>query len=139
MSSSDSARHRLRALAVEVEVLHVAGLVLEAVALHERVVEVLLARAHAADVERDERAHRVARGGDVVGDEDVDLRRDVEAVQRAPAARGALLEQRAELRDVLGREQRRDPAVGDLAGQARVVGADRREVDRDLRPAPARS
>ena len=32
---------------------------------------------------------------------------------------------------MLGREQRRDPAVGDLRGQRRVLRPDRRDVDRD--------
>ena len=49
----------------------------------------------------------------------------------AAGAREALLEQRPELADVLGREQRRDPAVGDLGRQRRVLRPDRREVDRD--------
>ena len=49
----------------------------------------------------------------------------------SPGAVGALLEQRAELGDVLRGEQRRDPAVGDLAGQRGVLRADRGEVDRD--------
>ena len=75
--------------------------------------------------------HRVAGAREVVGDEDLHRRRDVEAVERAPDARRALLEQRPELGDVLGGEERRDPAVGDLAGQARVVGADGGQVDRD--------
>ncbi len=48
-----------------------------------------------------------------------------------PDARRALLEQLAQLGDVLGREEGRDPAVGDLAGERGVLGADRREVDRD--------
>ena len=50
-----------------------------------------------------------------------------------PRAGGAFLEQRAKLGDVLGREQRRDPAVGDLAGERGVLGADRGEVDGDPR------
>ena len=59
-------------------------------------------------------------------------RRDVEPVERAARPRGALLQERAQLRDVLGREQRRDPAVGDLAGERGVLRPDRGEVDRDL-------
>ena len=47
-----------------------------------------------------------------------------------PGAREALLEQRAELADVLGREQRRDPAVGDLGAERRVLRPDRGQVDR---------
>src|SRR6185295_16577276 len=85
-------RLRLLALTVQVEVLDLARGVLEAVALDELVVEVLLARAHAADVERDEGPHGVARPREVVGDEDLHGGRDVEAVEVASTARGALLE-----------------------------------------------
>src|ERR671935_103551 len=46
--------------------------VLEPEALHEPVVEVLLTRAHAADVQREHRSHRVAGGVDVIGHERVD-------------------------------------------------------------------
>ena len=48
-----------------------------------------------------------------------------------PERVGAFLEQRAQLGDVLGREQRGNPAVGDLAGQRSVLRADRGEVDGD--------
>ena len=60
-------------------------------------------------------------------------RGDVEVGERlaVAGAREALLEQRAELGDVLGREQRRDPAVGDLGRQRRVLRPDRGDVDRD--------
>ena len=53
------------------------------------------------------------------------------SLERFAGARGALLQQRTQLGDVLGREQRRDPAVGDLAGERGVLRADRGEVDRD--------
>src|SRR3712207_8017890 len=43
----------------------------------------------------------------------------------------ALLEQGTRLADVLGREERRQPAVGDLAAELRVLRADRGHVDRD--------
>src|SRR4051812_20099514 len=124
-------RGRLVALAVEVEVLDLLRGRLEAVAHRERVVEVLLARPHPADVQGDERPHPVARGLQVVVDRDVHRGRDVEAVERAVGARRALLEQRPQVADVLGREEDRDPAVGDLAGELRVLRPDRREVDRD--------
>ena len=90
------------ALALEVEVLDDFGLGLEAVAADEVVVEVLGARAHAADVERDEGTHRVAGTRKIVGDEDVDGGGDVKAVERARDAIGALLQERAQLGDVLG-------------------------------------
>ena len=61
-------RHRLLALAFEIEVLNRLCLRLEAVAADELVVEVLLARAHATYVEGDEGAHRVSRLLEVLGD-----------------------------------------------------------------------
>src|SRR6185312_14523662 len=54
-----------------------------------------------------------------------------EGVERAAGARRALLEQRAKLADVLRREEDRDPAVGDLARELRVLRPDGRKVDRD--------
>ena len=125
-------RHRLLALALQVEVLDDFRLLLEAVAADEVVVEVLLARAHAADIQRDERPHRVTRGGKIVRDEHVDGGGDVKAVERAPDAIGAFLQEGAQLGDMLGREQRGDPAVGDLAGKRRVLGADRGEIHGNL-------
>ena len=116
-------RHRLLALAFEVQVLNLGGLRLKAVATDELVVEVLLARAHTADVEGDEWTHRVAGTLEVVGDEDVHGRGDVEVLERFARSCCAFLQQRAQLRDVLGREQRRNPAVGDLAGKRGVLRA----------------
>src|SRR5207302_580902 len=40
--------------------------------------------------------------------------------------------ERAEIRDVLGREEGGDPAVGDLAGQGGVPGPDGGQVDVDV-------
>ena len=48
-----------------------------------------------------------------------------------PGAREALLQQRPELGHVLGREQRRDPAVGDLGRQRRVLRPDGGQEHRD--------
>ena len=48
-----------------------------------------------------------------------------------PDLRGALLQQRTQLGDVLGREQRGDPSVGDLAGERGVLRPNRRQVDGD--------
>src|ERR1035437_125340 len=94
--------HRLLALAFEVEVLDLLRVRLVAVALDEVVVEVLLARAHPADIERDERAHAVARALDVVGDAQADGGGDVEVIERFARAVRAFLEQRAQLGDMLG-------------------------------------
>ena len=61
---------RLALVALEVQVLDLLGRVLEAVAAREVVVEVLAARAHAADVERGHRLHEAAQHVDVVADDD---------------------------------------------------------------------
>ncbi len=125
-------RHRLVALAFEVEVLDRLGVGLVAVALDELVVEVLLARAHAADVERDEGAHRCC------------ARRSRSSLMHRLTV-GAMSKSSSDLPErsapssssgrssetCSGREQGRDPAVGDLAGERGVLGADRGEVDRD--------
>src|SRR5262249_36924369 len=53
-------------------------------------------------------------------------------VQRPPGASRALLEQRSESGDVLGREKDRQPPVGDFAAEGDVFRADRGRIDRDL-------
>ena len=73
---------RFALAAAEVELLDALGVLLPAVPAHERVVEVLALRAHAADVEREIRLQRVAQRLHVVADEDVDGRRDLEAGRR---------------------------------------------------------
>ena len=126
-------RGRLVLATLQVEILDLARGVLVAVALDQGVVEVLLARAHPADVQRDVVAHRVTRGLAVVADHGGDGRHDREVVEALAAAgpRKALFQQRPELAHVLGREQRRQPAVGDLGRQRRVLRPDRGDVDRD--------
>ena len=62
-------RHRLHLLAVEVEVLDLLRLGLVAEPLGVVVVEVLVARAHAADVEREHALHRHAAALEVVADD----------------------------------------------------------------------
>src|SRR5581483_7132143 len=88
-------RGGLLLLAVEVQVLDPVRGVLESVALDQLVVEVLLARAHPADVQGQERAHPIAGAGDVVGDVRVDRRGHVEAVKRAPRPSRPLFERAA--------------------------------------------
>src|SRR3954453_13652880 len=125
-------RRGLLLLAVEVEVLDLVGRVPEPVAPHQGVVEVLLARAHPAHVQREEWPHGVAGAIDVVVDADLHAWRDLEAVERAAGARRSLLEQLLGVADVLGGEEQRHPAVGDLAGELGVLRPDRGDVDRDL-------
>ena len=50
--------------------------------------------------------------------------------ERPPRAAPSSSE-RPEHVDVLGREDRREPAVGDLGGERRVLRPDRGDVDRD--------
>ena len=58
--------------------------VLVPVALRESVVEVLPFRAHPADVEGEERLEEVARCGDVVREQDRDVRREIPSLRRPP-------------------------------------------------------
>src|SRR5262249_52621526 len=97
------------------------------------VVEVDRARAHAADVEREQRLEKVAGRRDVVCDEYRHERRDVETVRTAPAGLEAALETRAvNVAAALRREEDRQPAVGDLRCERDVGGADGSEVHRNL-------
>ncbi len=126
---------RFLLLAVEVEVLDLLGRGFEAVAAREVVVEVLAARAHAADVQRDHRPDEVRELFRIVADDHGDRRRDVEAVEALAAARAreAGIERVAErLLDAVRREEDRQPTVGDLGRELHVLRADGREVDRDV-------
>ena len=61
------------------------------------------------------------------------MRGEVPALRTAAAPREALLEHRAvRLAESLGREEDREPAVGDLRRQRDVLRADRGEVDRHV-------
>ena len=74
----------------------------------------------------------------VVADDDRDGRGDVEAVEALAAAgtREAGVERVAErFLDAVGREEDREPAVGDLGRERDVLRPDRGEVDRDVGPA----
>src|SRR5581483_4968815 len=84
-------RDRVGAAASEEGVLHLRADVLVPHAREDLVVEVHLARAHAADVERDRRPHGVGGLLDVVVDDDRDARRDLEIVEltMSPGARKA--------------------------------------------------
>ena len=84
---------------------------------------------------------RVAGPVDVVVDRHVHVRRDVEesSIALPVRARGALLQQLAQLGHVLGREEGGHPAVGDLAGELRCSSARSPRCRSASAPAPARS
>ncbi len=131
-NASGTAAAASRLLPVEVEVLDLARRVLEAVAAGEVVVEVLPARAHAADVQRVVRLQELAARLDVVDEDDRRGRGDVEALARV---RDHVAERVARL---LRRPEDREPAVGDLERLRDRLRAHHREVDRDVRAERAR-
>src|SRR5436190_1347511 len=111
---AELARHlrgRLVLLAVEVEVLYRGDLIRVTHPDRHVRMEVLALGAHAAEVERVERAQRVGRRVDVVGDDQGDRRHHLEVVEAAARARPreALAESVAVDVLVLGREQHREP------------------------------
>ena len=97
-------------------------------------VEVGVLGAHAAHVEREERLHRIERGGAVVGDDDVGRRADLEIL--AAAARAGPGESLVEPLVVgVGHARRvedRQPAVADLGGQRDVLRPLGAQHDRDV-------
>ena len=135
-------RHRRRGVAVpsvEVEVLDPGRGLLEPHPAGQLVVEVLVARAHAADVERRVPGDRPRRPLDVVVDDDGNGRHDVEPGQRV--VRGALPglappgpDRLQQVAAVLRAVEDGQPAVGDLPRELEVLRPDRSEVDRHLRP-----
>src|SRR5205807_1451463 len=80
---------------------------------------------HAADVQGEDRPDGVPARLEVVRDQHVHRRRDLEAVAALEAER---------LARPLGGEEEREPAVADLEGEADVLRAERGEIDGDLRP-----
>ena len=119
-------------LAVQVEVLDLLGLLLEAVPAGEVVVEVLALGAHAADVQRGHRAAELQVALHVVADGERGLADDVELAQRGvalglPRGQGGAPHVRGLLRHV----EDRLPGVGDLGGQLDVLRADRGDHDGD--------
>src|SRR5262245_26367083 len=119
----------------EIEILDRAGRAFVAVALDQLVVEIPVPGAHAAHVERQPRLHPSPARVDVVADHDADGRHDVEARGRRAAGAEALVEPAAEHLHVPWREERGDPAVGDLAGERDVLGPDGGQVDGQVGPA----
>src|SRR5688572_18709558 len=123
-------------LPAEVEVLDLLRFRFEAVAAGEVVVEVLAARSHAADVEREARLDVAEAFLDVGADHDVHRCGDVEARERLPAAGAREARVVRALEDVrpVRRVPARQPAVGDLGRLLDALWADRRDVNRDLPP-----
>ena len=105
----------------------------ETVAADQVVVEILAPGPHAADVQRDPGLEGLAGAGAIIVDADRHVRGDREGIERATADPRAGLELRPEQTHVLGREERRDPAVGEFAGQAQAARGQRRQVDRHRR------
>ena len=133
MNSSGTAAAALRLLLRQVQVLDPLGGLAVAHPGGELVVEVLLAAAHAADVQRGVVADQRGAALHVVADHHghVRPRRRSRPAPCRPAARPAAIV-RVQLGRVLGREEHRQPAVGDLAGQLQVLRPDRGQVDRDV-------
>ena len=91
--------------------------------------------AHAAEVQRVERAQRVGRRVDVVGDDQRHGRGDLEVVELRGArrrARSPRPARRGRSPACVGREQHRQPAVAQLGAQRDVLRALGAEVDRDV-------
>src|SRR5207253_7406441 len=91
---------------------------------HEDVeVEVATARAHPADVQRQEGTHQVGAGIDVVTGDQWNVTGDLEVRGTAPRPRpGEALGQRlAVVRVVTWRVEEGKPAVGDLGGERNVA------------------
>ena len=127
-------RFGFRLAAGEVEILDLLRRLLVAVAARDVVVEVAAARAHAADVQREPGLHARPARGDVVTDDHRDHRHDVEGRGRRAAGAEARLQPLAEHRHAPYREERRNPAIGDLCGEGDVLGADRGQVNGQVGP-----
>src|SRR6185436_14762246 len=119
-------------LAVEVEVLDLLRLGLVAVLAGEVVVEVLLARAHAADVEGGHGAGEVEEVLHVISDRDQAAGCDLERTEVGIALG---LPCRESITPDLGGSfwvvHERQPAVGVLRGTLDRLGSESRDVDRD--------
>src|SRR2546427_326583 len=105
------------------------GILGEAVAADEVVVEIFRSRPHAADVERHPGLERLARASTVIINADRYVRGDGERIEGAAGDLGARLEIGTEEIHVARTEERGDPSVGELTGQAQSAGGERREID----------
>src|SRR2546430_3517419 len=97
----------------------------------ELVVEVLVPAAHPAHVQGGVPAHQLGAGGHVLAHHHRYGGHDVEAVERRGGPGPAGGDRGELLGGVLGGEEHRQPAVGQLPGQLQVPGADGGEVGRD--------
>jgi len=124
-------RHCLGLLAGKVQVLDLHRRVFVAQAPGVVVVEILAARAHAADVQREVLLHRLAALRHVVAEDAGDKGRDVE-IREALAAAGlgeAGLQVRLQELEALRVHPYRDQAVGDFRAAGDARRADGRGVD----------
>ena len=122
---------RALAVAAEERLLALARRLAVARALGELDVEVLRLRPHRAEVERQPRAHGVARRVDVGLDGHRGAGRDVDVRAGAAGLREAAVQRLEQGRGVRRVEHERQPAVGDLAHLLDGLRADGAEVDRD--------
>ena len=123
---------RLGLAAVQVGVLNLVrgGPVAEPVS--QRVVEVLAAGAHAADVQGEERAGQIAVGGHVGADHQRSLGDHVQrAERRVPLGHPLGHWGAPHLPRLLGQVKERLPAFGQLGGERHVLRANRGDHDRD--------
>ena len=123
---------RLGLAAVQVGVLDGLCLGLVTEPARQVVVEVACPRAHAADIQRDERPDQVAQAGHVVADGKRRARDHVQRTQRrvaerAPLCQGAAPHRGGPLRQV----EDRLPGLGELGGERHVLRADGGQGDRD--------
>jgi hypothetical protein len=123
---------RLGLAAVQVGVLDGLGLGLVAEPARQVVVEVACPRAHAADVQRDERPDQVAQAGHVVADGQRRARDHVQRTQRGVTERASLGQRAAPHRGgPLRQVEDRFPGLGQLGGERHVLRADGGQRDRD--------
>src|SRR5262249_28373002 len=101
---------------------------------HQVLVKVLVAVAHATDIERHLRLQAIERGLDIVVDLDVHLPLDGEVGQTfaASSAAEAVLQPRLVLRHRAWHEPQRQPAVGDLGGEVYGGFVARTQIDRKV-------
>ncbi len=122
-------------LAIEIEVLDDRRLLLEAVAHHQLVIEVLALGAHAADVERNTGTRELAQPRDVLAftDREQSASRDHELTTRGIALGATGGERRTpDVIRPLGDEEDREPAVGDARGHLDVLLPQRCDPYRDV-------
>ena len=127
-------RRRFVAFAGDPQRLHLAGRFHEAGAAVGVVVEVGLRRSHRAQGEGQGRLAAGRHPFQVVAELDVAADLDVDVLEAPAGAFGACAHRGEEGLRVFGNEGGAEPAVGDLARVLERLRAQRRQVDRELRP-----